>query len=544
MMLKIIISTFLIIITFYIIGFIGFIGSPFLFIVFLPVAFLYLFATALFVIFLLVTNLIWKFLPLDIRKTYEKRKLHYRAIILACFIFFFLCGWAINHYFLPDKFHTVSLVGNAGILLFAIFLGWNLIKQNKKRILFMGTAVFILFISLLTVVMTNNDRNTVPPSTEALKSLPYLTWIPAQKTIHKSGVTKHDQKQSSKGINIYNPSNLSTAYLIDMSGNVIHTWSAKINKNDFWHHIEMDNNGDLLAIVNDSMLIRLDWDSNIKWINKMRFHHDIAIAGNKDIYSLTRKDELVFIFGLPVPIIDEYIVVLSPDGEIKDELSLFRLLKKDIPFGRVSKIYRWIIDPKNLWEEVKKMMKGRFNLTLTKPFDIFHNNTIEIIDRNINGLCKKGDILISIRQLDLIGIVDVEKEELIWSWGPGNLSLQHHPTLLGNGNILIFDNGRKLKYSRIVELDPLTKEIVWEYKANSPYKFYSVGMGSSQRLPKGNTLITESGKGRVFEITRDGRTVWEFYSPEINAKKRKRASIYRMMRITDPENFPFIRGPK
>jgi len=189
-------------------------------------------------------------------------------------------------------------------------------------------------------------------------------------------------------------------------------------------------------------------------------------------------------------------------------------------------------------------MEGRFSLGNDKPFDIFHNNTIEIIDRNINGLCKKGDILISIKWLDLIGIVDVEKEELIWSWGPGNLSRQHHPTLLEKGNILIFDNGIKRYYSRIVELDPLTKGIVWEYKANSPYKFYSSGRGSSQRLPNGNTLITESNKGRVFEITRDGRTVWEFYNPEIRTKKRQRSAIYRMMRITDPENSPFIRGPK
>jgi len=341
MKLKITISTFLVIITFYIIGFIG---SPFLFIIFFPVAFIYLIATALFVFFLLVTNLIWKCLPLDIRKTYEKRKLDYRAIVLACFIFFFLGSWAINHYFLPDKFHIVSLLGNAAILFVAIFLGWNLMKQNKKRILFAGAAVYILFIFLLTALSPNNDRHTSSPSTEELKSLPYLTWIPAEKTTQRSGVTKHDQKESFEGINIYNPRNLSTAYLIDMSGNMLHTWSAKINLNS-WHDVEMDNNGDLLAIVKDRMLIRLDRDSNIKWIKKMRFHHDIAISGNKDIYSLTRKDKLVFISGLPVPILNDYLVVLSPDGEIKEELSLFKVLKKEIPFNSVTRIYRWLEPP-------------------------------------------------------------------------------------------------------------------------------------------------------------------------------------------------------
>ena len=61
-------------------------------------------------------------------------------------------------------------------------------------------------------------------------------------------------------------------------------------------------------------------------------------------------------------------------------------------------------------------------------------------------------------------------------------------------------------------------------------------------MPNGNTLITESNKGHVFEVTRDGEIVWEFYSPYIDLIKKKRAVIYRMMRITDPENYPNLDG--
>lgn len=525
---AIISALFVVMITSYIVGLIGF---PFLFIVLLPtivslIALLCLLAPA----FLLAEGLILRLLSLDIRKIYEKRKSHYRAIILVCLTFFFLSGWAINRYFLPGKFHPVSVLGDVGILFFTIFLGWSLLKPIDRRIILIsGAAIFILFFSLLTVVGSITSENTRLSSTEAIKSLPYLAWVPADETIEKSGVIKYDQKQSFKGINIYAPQNSSKAYLMDMSGNILHTWSAKIDEDDVWYYVEMDKNGDLLAwVANSGALIRLDWDSNIKWIKKMDFHHDIAIAGNGDIYSLVNKNDKVFASGLPLPIINNYIVVLSPDGEFKKELSLFKVLKKET---KASIVYTLIINPKNLWG----LVKNKFYL------DVFHTNTIGIIDRAINGLCRNGDLLISVRELDLIGIVDITKEELVWSWGPGSLRCQHHPTLLENGNILIFDNGCERGYSRIVELNPFTKEIVWEYKDS--HFFTSTG-GANQRLPNGNTLITQTSSGRVFEITKSGNIVWEFYSPEIKTAERKRAGIYRMMRITDPEKFPFFQRLK
>ena len=69
----------------------------------------------------------------------------------------------------------------------------------------------------------------------------------------------------------------------------------------------------------------------------------------------------------------------------------------------------------------------------------------------------------------------------------------------------------------------------------SPEKFFSALIGSNQRLPNGNTLITESDKGHVFEITREGKIVWEFYNPNINMEAKKRETIYRMTRIYNPE---------
>ena len=54
----------------------------------------------------------------------------------------------------------------------------------------------------------------------------------------------------------------------------------------------------------------------------------------------------------------------------------------------------------------------------------------------------------------------------------------------------------------------------WEYKAKKPDEFFSSSSGSVQRLANGNTLITESEKGRVFEI-KDKEIVWEYYHNDV-----------------------------
>lgn len=79
----------------------------------------------------------------------------------------------------------------------------------------------------------------------------------------------------------------------------------------------------------------------------------------------------------------------------------------------------------------------------------------------------------------------------------------------------------------------LQKKIIWKYKGDPPKSFYSFSRGACQKLPNGNVLITESDKGHVFEITRDGKIVWEFFNPDIDEKKKKRAAIYRMMRLDE-----------
>jgi hypothetical protein len=102
--------------------------------------------------------------------------------------------------------------------------------------------------------------------------------------------------------------------------------------------------------------------------------------------------------------------------------------------------------------------------------------------------------------------------------------------------MLIFDNG--LSRSRVIEIEPRSGRIVWSYAPRSG--FFSEYRGSNQRLPNGNTLITESDTGYVLEVTREGRVVWKFANPLVNSEQ-EREIIWRMTRI-DPKSLDFVEG--
>ena len=68
--------------------------------------------------------------------------------------------------------------------------------------------------------------------------------------------------------------------------------------------------------------------------------------------------------------------------------------------------------------------------------------------------------------------------------------------------------------------------------------FFTEERGGAQRLPNGNTLIFESNKGHVFEVTEGGEIAWGFLNPEVKEGEKKRAPIYRMLRIPFWENYP------
>lgn len=129
-----------------------------------------------------------------------------------------------------------------------------------------------------------------------------------------------------------------------------------------------------------------------------------------------------------------------------------------------------------------------------------------------------GDILASYRPTSTVIRISRKTGNILWKLGPPTVAGQHAPTLLANGNLLIFDNGvhrldDSMPFSRVIEVNPTTNQIAWKYQDRPVWNFFSPRMGNAQRLPNGNTLVCESSFGRFFEVTNDGAIVWEYVNP-------------------------------
>jgi hypothetical protein len=130
--------------------------------------------------------------------------------------------------------------------------------------------------------------------------------------------------------------------------------------------------------------------------------------------------------------------------------------------------------------------------------------------------------MVSFRNISTVGIVDKHSGAFVWKLGHETLAQQHDPTMLPNGHVLIFDNGvqrpdQVMPFSRVIEVDPRTNEIVWEYRDAPLYNFFSPYISGARRLANGNTLITEGNFGRMFQVTPDGQVVWEYVNPYFDA---------------------------
>ncbi len=368
-----------------------------------------------------------------------------------------------------------------------------------------------------------------------LRSLPYLTWVAADETRDLRGVTLHQPELSAAGLNLYSPRESHRAFLLDMSGEVLHRWDVALEKDDSWQLVEPLDDGSLLVVNANRRLLRIDRDSNIVWRLDHRVHHDVAVADTGEIFTLGRDEREVVHDGRSLPVLDDLILKLSPQGEILERLSLLDLFRDRVPEQRWTLLAKWAASEAGQRQMAETSEGFGFSLPNGSPADLFHTNSIEILERDIPGVAGAGTLLISIRELSLVAIVDFDARRVDWTWGSGVVRRQHHPSQLANGNILIYDNlGGDEGLSRIVELDPQTREVVWQYNGDPPDAFFSALRGGCQRLSNGNTLITESDRGRVFEIRPDGEVVWEFYNPVTRDGGSERSSIYRMMRL-EPE---------
>jgi hypothetical protein len=371
---------------------------------------------------------------------------------------------------------------------------------------------------------------------DQLRSIPYTSLTEEPAGSDSSGVVLHNPDKAYRGYNLYCSRLGPEAYLIDMEGRVVHSWTYPQDEFWIWDHALLLENGDILVIEKYRFLLKLDWNSNLIWRKAMPVHHDILPLEDGTLMAIWLT--LRSYRGLATRF--SQITHLSGEGEVIDSWGTYENLDEIMStFDRRSfldtvldSILAEGLSPRdivNLDVPARTLRDGRV------LYDYFHMNTLSVLpatplaraDRRFS----EGNVLTCLRNVNQIAVLERGTWEILWVWGEGHLEWPHHPTMLANGNVLIFDNGVFRKYTRIIEVNPLTGEIEWEYKEDPPERFYSYGKGSAQRLPNGNTLICDGDNGRSVEVTRTGEKVWEWFNPA--TQDGRRVQVYRMMRI-DP----------
>jgi outer membrane protein assembly factor BamB len=369
---------------------------------------------------------------------------------------------------------------------------------------------------------------------------PSELWQPAR--TEQRGVTVYDASRAMDGLTLYTSGHAQKAFLISMTGEVVHEWrlpfsqiwddSAAVatpqpDRNVFYDKAYMYPNGDLLVIytgIGDTPwgygLVKIDKDSKVLWKFLERVHHDMTVAKDGTVYTLTHEittHEIKWFEHLKPPRIDDFVVLLSADGEVVKKVSVLDSFTKS-RYARMLNTVPWF-----------------------SAGDYLHTNAIRVIDRDMAAVlpfASEGQVLLSMREIGTIAVLDLETEEIVWALR-GPWIGQHDPDVMANGNLLLFDNYGSFEpaggLSRVIEFNPSTLEIEWSYAGTKERPLESILRSGQERLANGNTLITESDGGRLIEVARSGEVVWEFVNPVRGGEEGDLLPVVSVADRIDPE---------
>jgi hypothetical protein len=269
-------------------------------------------------------------------------------------------------------------------------------------------------------------------------------------------------------------------FLMDMTGAVVHTWPDVRASG----RATLSPTGHLAVITDRGHLREYDWEGRETWVFKSArsshmLHHDFVRLGNGNHLLLIQRPSKRA----------DYLLEVDRAGD---------------------EVWRW-----DSYEAIEEDFRRSSRANLT------HMNSVQELPPNRwfdqgHEAFRPGNILVSARNLNALYIVARPSGKVVWRYYEG-LDWQHEARMVpagfpGAGNILLFNNGYHTveRQSTLVELNPLERSVVWSYRSPG---FFSATEGTQQALSNGNLLVTSSHGGRVFEITRKGRIVWQWVPP-------------------------------
>jgi len=270
--------------------------------------------------------------------------------------------------------------------------------------------------------------------------------------------------------------------LVDMNGNIVHLWSnVRVGA-----RARLNRQGRLAIIGRGNLVQEFDWEGNLTWEFRTPkgdlTHHDLIQLSNGNYMVLATKRNTAR------PYLSEVDAERNVVWQWRSEEHLTKFPEWDTQHRDPAHFNSMHELPPNRWYDAGD---ERF---------------------------RPGNILVSARNMNMIFIIEKTSGEVVWSHS-GGLDYQHEAIMVekgldGAGLITIFNNGLNnlfgYRRSRVQAIHPEKNEIVWEY---APRYLFSATAGTARRLPGGNTLITSTYGGRVFEIDGRKKIVWEWVPP-------------------------------
>lgn len=381
--------------------------------------------------------------------------------------------------------------------------------------------------------------------------------VQAGPSVYPTGTTRYDPAKAYNSFVLFTGGD-NIAHLIDLNGNPVHQWKdaashstlidPKLNGGKLGHVFvtleTAEGQGTDLVPGQVSRRIaktvgELDWNGQVVWSfgekapgGAAQQHHDWARLPNGNTVILANLVHPVKGFKQP-KVLDDVVYEVNPAGEV---------------------VWRWVAS-----EHLGEFGFTPRELKLIRDAEIadyFHVNNLKVVGPNRwyaagDQRFHPDNLLFDARNANVIAIIDRKTGQVAWTLGPhfppasaegqlsrrvprpvDQISAQHDAHLIpdglpGAGNLLVFDNQGIAGYppapvprtggSRVLEIDPIKKEVVWQYSGESSggpaWSFRSTHISAARRLPNGNTFIDEGQSGRLFQVTPQGEIVWEYVNP-------------------------------
>jgi hypothetical protein len=332
------------------------------------------------------------------------------------------------------------------------------------------------------------------------------------------GLRAYDPELAFDGFTLFAPMGGQQVHLIDMQGNVEHSWEMPYppglsgyltSRGTLFYNGKIEQDTFLRKLpFGGGVVLEADWNGRVLWEVRQDDHHHDGI--------LLRNGNVLLVCGTALP--DALVPRIKggrPGSEHEGQIHSDYLVEMTTE-GKM--VWEW-----RAWEHLDPEVD-------VIPF--VEDDRLEWTHANAVIELSNDNLMVSFRNLSMVIEIDRATGEIVWKLGAPPLAGQHAPVELANGNILLFDNGphrldNSLPFSRVIEVDRSTKEIVWKYQEDPVEYFYSPRISNAQRLPNGNTLICEGVFGRLFEVTMEGQVVWEYVNPYFTGPRNRVFRAYR-----------------